>query len=195
MIRFWLLLSLLMVGCGLGPQAYPGDKTETRVCYWCNGTGLAADEVEGRTTGGKCPGCRGAKKLKCILPGPNHPAEVRGTVRDATALGDMANNPEAAALMAFEENRRPGPIRGAVSAKISFEGADKIEYTVPASGRIKTLLKPGHYNVTITAPGFQELKTEADVRARQEPIWDERAHLVTPEREADVTYLDFVLKK
>lgn len=189
MWRWLLVLGLLVVGCGMGPTTYPGDKTEERTCRWCGGTGLAGPMDEGpHNTGGKCPGCRGAKKLTVVIPGPNHPAMVRGTVRDATKMG------EDSPLLSFEESHTPGPVRGAVGgAKVVFEGVDRVEYTVPSSGKVKTLLKPGHYKVTISAPGFQEAQEEVEVAQRREPIWDEKAHLKTEEQEADTTYVDFVL--
>lgn len=198
MIRWLLLLSLLVAGCGMGPQAYPGDKTEERACRWCDGTGKDVPQEEGIPvpTGGKCPGCRGAKRLRVVIPGPNHPAVVKGTVRDAAALGNVAYDPEAQAVLAFEESRGPGPVRGAVqNAKILFEGPARVEYSVPASGRIKTMLKPGSYKATVTAPGYQETTLELTVRPRQEPLWAERARLITEEQEADTTYVDFLLKR
>ncbi len=197
MIRWMLLLGLLLVGCGMGPTTYPGDRVEERACRWCGGTGEAGQMQEGGpVSDGPCPGCRGAKKLKVVVPGPNHPAVVKGTVRDLAALGDIAGNPDAIALMTMQEGQNPGPVTGAVpNATVVFEGSDKVTYAVPATGRIKTMLKPGHYKVTITAPGFAEGHQEIDVAQRREPIWSERARLVTEEQEADTTYVDFTLRR
>ncbi len=188
------------------PQVYPGDRTEVRDCRWCGGTGEGGDEREMAMGegmpprgggGGVCPGCRGKKKLSVVIPGPNHPAVVRGSVRDLKAMGDEAMNPEAAALLAFHENRSPGPVKGAVGgAKVVFDsGSKKVEYTVPASGKIKTMLVPGDYKVTVTADGFAEYHDEVHVAARREPIWDERARLVTEEAMAEQTEVLFLLSR
>ncbi|GMU54383.1 MAG: hypothetical protein AMXMBFR33_35290 [Candidatus Xenobia bacterium] len=189
------------------PQTYPGDRTEMRDCRWCGGTGEGGDEREMAMQGegmpprggggGVCPGCRGKKKLSVIVPGPNHPAVVRGSVRDVKAMGAEATSPEAAALLAFHENRSPGPVKGAVGgAKVVFDnGSKKVEYTVPANGKIKTMLVPGHYKVTVTAEGFQDYHDEVDVAARREPIWDERARLITEESVADQTEVLFLLSR
>lgn len=192
MRQYLLLLCLLSGGCGMGPKTYAGDKVETRTCRWCNGSGQDTTGAEGAPpSGGLCPGCKGAKNLQVIIPGPKHPAMVKGTVRDASKLPHDDNG-----LTAMMEAREPmKPITGGVGgAKVSFQ-KDGTTQEIPSSntGRFKILLEPGHYKVHVTAGGFADLDQELDVAARKEPIWEERAHLVTEAAEADTTYYDAAL--
>ena len=185
----------LLGGCSSAPK-YPGDRTEMRACRWCSGTGVeSADAYEGPpppgvTPGGPCVGCRGAKNLSVIIPGPKHPAWVKGTVRDGSKVRAM---PVEALLL---ENQRPmQPVLGAVAgAKLHFEGGSRaLDIVSNGTGRFKLLLEPGHYKVHISAPGFPDRDEALEVAPRKEPIWQERAKLVTPEGTADETTFDVVL--
>ncbi len=191
------VLFVILAKMGSGPQLYPGDKTEIRTCRWCNGSGIEANQEEGtqdpRTRpGGPCVGCHGAKKLSVVMPGPNHPASVKGTVRDAQVGRDL---PVEALLM---ENRQPmRPVAGAVGgAKIVFAGPSRqVETLVGPNGRFRAMLQPGHYTVKLSAAGYKESTEQLDVAPLREPIWQEKAHLVTPEKEADVTRVDYLMEK
>ncbi|MEW6277974.1 MAG: hypothetical protein AB1758_05075 [Candidatus Eremiobacterota bacterium] len=190
------LVLFVTVRAMMGPQLYPGDRVETRVCRWCNGTGRSDPSEEGiPNPGGPCPGCRGAKKLRVILPGPQHPAVVKGTVRDSAVVGELDSMmPETAAMMQFQESRNPTqPVTGAVPGlRLVFEGnGQKLELNIAKSGRFKALLPPGDYQVTLSAPGYATRSESLHVAARREPIWDERATLITEERIADETWVDF----
>jgi len=178
----------------MGPKTFPGDKVETRTCRWCNGTGQNAEpEGEGRPPApGACPGCGGSKNVQVLVPGPKHPALVKGTVRDESKAPAGDNG-----LTAMMESREPmKPITGGVAgAKVTFQ-KDGATQEVPSSntGRFKILLEPGHYKVHVSADGFADLDEELDVAARKEPIWQEKAHLKTEAAEADTTFYDAALK-
>lgn len=193
MRKLLILLTLLWGGCSVGPTTYAGDKIETRACRWCNGSGQNAEpESEGGSpVGGACPGCRGSKQLKVVVPGPKHPALVKGAVRDATKM--PSGNDEVVALMEAREPLKP--ITGAVGgARITFEkDGSKQEVSSLPSGRFKLLLEPGKYKVHLSADGFADSDQDFEVAARQEPIWDEKAHLKTEAQEADTSYFDVAL--
>ncbi|MBS2035692.1 carboxypeptidase regulatory-like domain-containing protein [bacterium] len=189
-----LILCLLLGGCSMGPKTFTGDKVESRTCRWCNGSGQNTEpEGEGGPVrGGACPGCGGSKTVQVIVPGPKHPALVKGTVRDI-AKAPAADD----GLTAMMEAREPmKPITGGISgAKASFQkDGSTQEISSASSGRFKILLEPGHYQVHVTADGFADLDTELDVAPRKEPIWQERAHLKTEAAEADTSYFDAALK-
>lgn len=168
---------------------YPGDKVETRQCRWCNGSGKDEDAESQERTGGVCPGCRGAKKVDVILPGPNHPVVIKGSVRDA-ALSD--------GLPYDEGPPNPlQPVKGAIpNAKIVFErGGKPVETQTATTGRFRLAVPPGTYKVSIKADGFPSLSEEFEVHPRREPIWLEKANLITEEKLADEMTPVFLLKR
>lgn len=191
----WTLLVCVISGCSAS-KVYPGDKVEQRDCRWCGGSGVERGESyegsppPGVKVGGACVGCKGARKLRVVLPGPKHPAWLKGTVRDAEKVRGMPVEVEL-----NERINRTQPVLGAVAgARLRFQGAGKaVEVTSAPSGRYRVLLEPGDYKVTITASGFADCQGEAHVAPRTAPIWDERARLVTPEQEADTSQADFLL--
>jgi hypothetical protein len=97
----------------------------------------------------------------------------------------------------MESNRPTEPVVGAIpGAKLEFQGAgDPVEVTTAATGRFRVLLPPGSYKVRMRADGYAEATAELSVGARKEPIWEERARLVTPEQAEDETHFDGVMKK
>ena len=181
---------LWLAGCSGGPKTFAGDKVETRACRWCNGSGVD-DSGEGPSAGGACPGCRGAKQLQVVIPGPKHPALVKGVVRD---LSKLPGGPDD--VVVLMEAREPlKPITGALGgARLRFEkDGTTQEISSSSAGRFKILLEPGHYQVHLSAAGFADLDQPLEVAPLQEPIWAERAHLKTPEKDADTTYFDVSL--
>lgn len=189
---------VILARMGTRPQMYAGDRTEVRACQFCGGTGLESAQSEGPPPpgvrpGGPCVGCRGAKNLTVIIPGPKHPAWVKGSVRDEKLA---ANLPVEAVL---SESQRPmQKVAGAITgAKLTFEGqGKKVEINSNLTGRFKVALEPGHYSVKISAKDFQEKSEQIEVAALKSPIWPkESARLVTPEQEADITRVDFLLSR
>ena len=190
MRKLLVVLILWLSGCSSGPRTFAGDKVETRACRWCNGTGVD-DSGEGPSAGGACPGCRGAKQLQVVIPGPKHPALVKGVVRDLSKLPSGSDD-----VVVLMEAREPlKPVTGALAgAQVRFEKDGTTQEIASSSGgRFKILLEPGHYKVHLSATGFADLDQELDVAPLQEPIWAERAHLKTPEKDADTTYFDVSL--
>lgn len=185
-----ILFLLVLGGCSTGPKNYPGDQVESRACRWCNGTGLddSPSHEGGPSRGGACPGCRGARQLQVIVPGPKHPALVRGTVRDASKMPNGSDD-----VVALMEAREPlKPITGALGGvRVTFEkdGAKQEVSSLPG-GRFKLMLEPGSYKVHLSASGFADCDQQFEVAARQQPIWVEKAHLKTQEQDADVSYFD-----
>ena len=190
MRRLLVVLILGLSGCSSGPKTFVGDKVETRACRWCNGTGVD-DSGEGPTAGGACPGCRGAKQLQVVVPGAKHPAMVKGVVRDLSKLPDGPG--EVVIMMEARESLKP--ITGALGgAQLRFEkDGTSQEISSGPGGRCKILLEPGHYKVHLSAAGFADLDQELDVAPLQQPIWAERAHMRTAEKDADTTYFDLSL--
>ena len=193
MRKLLILFPLILSGCSMGPKSYPGDKIEMRACRWCGGSGQNTEpQHEGGPPGtGACPGCRGAKELKVIVPGPKHPALVKGAVRDASKL--PGGNDDVVALMEAREPLKP--LTGALGgAQVTFErdGAKQEVSSMP-SGRFKILLEPGKYKVHLSAQGFADSDQEFEVAARREPIWEEKAHIKTEAQEADTSYFDVAL--
>lgn len=171
---FMALLLVFGLRSASGPHLYPGDRQVSLPCPVCSGSG------QGRSDATRCASCLGAKKLKAVQPGPEHPAEVRGSVRTLSAFKDR---PEAEAAAAHDAlHRAPGltPVKGAVgSAQLLWEGPQGGERVpVKATGIYVARLTPGTYRLTVEAPGFRPWHQEVVVPARQEPIWPE---VVPPE--------------
>ncbi len=170
-----------------GPQLWDGDVVESMDCQSCQGSG----EVEGE----RCRGCLGAKKLKVVIPGPNHPAQLKGTVRDLSAFKSEEEGREVAAREAAETGLSLKPVQGGIGqAVLTLEGAEAtIALETKATGKYSSLVKPGEYSVTVTAEGFQDQTLTLIVEPREHPIWprmpgQERA-------EQDVTTLDVFLDR
>ena len=138
------------------PALYPGDRLETRTCRECGGTGVERGESEetllpppGEASqmpregpregppgypkaGDPCIACGGKTKVRVIIPGPNHPSWVKGTVFDAAQAPRYTGTEfdEGQAAAQFMANRNPmQPIPGAIAAaKIVVEnGGQKLE--------------------------------------------------------------------
>ena len=190
------IIAFLGVRSVSGPQMYDGDRLETRTCRWCNGTGKdgGGDGPEGgpRPADGVCPGCRGAQKSQVIIPGPKHPTPLKGSVRDATLFPGGA---DAVAMVELTERSKPmQPIQGAVrEAKIVFDGPTKLEISSLATGKFRCQLEPGQYTLTVTASGFKEFKQSLTVPQRKNPIWQEKAKLVTEEQADDTLVVPVLL--
>src|SRR5947208_5615426 len=120
--RFIFIGVLSLVALGIGrvvglymqrPNLYAGDRLEVRVCRECGGSGKDNGTSGGEgmpAPGGKCPACAGSGKVEVTLPGPKHPALVKGSVYDLAAY--PADNPVAQ----FMTERNPmQPIPGAVT--------------------------------------------------------------------------------
>lgn len=173
-----------------GPELQDGDKVESLTCPVCAGSG------EGKQAGTRCQACLGSKKLKAVVPGPKHPVDVRGTVRN---LGDFKDQEEAATVIAKDAadwKVSLSPVRGAVAnATVTFDGpSGRAEFTSKATGKFWGVLPPGEYQVTITASGYANQQQTLKIEPRQKPIWPEAGGLLPEHSEAPVQ-LDILLSK
>ena len=170
-VAFFLALMFVVgVRSATGPELREGDRVESVACPICQGSG------EGSEAEKRCATCLGAKKLKAILPGPNHPAAIKGTVRSSGAFKDQAEAEQVA--KADAEVRKPSltPVRGAVGeATLLFEGPERLELVSKATGKFSGYLKPGSYKLTVTVAGEKKLERTLEVAPRKEPIWPEAA--------------------
>ncbi len=159
------VMAVLGVRSVSGPQLYEGDRLESRTCRVCDGAGTQQGE--------KCRGCLGAKRVKVIVPGPEHPVEIRGTVRDLAVFPDLESAQAKAAQDASSQEVSLKPVEGAVrNARLEFKSDwGQINVESKATGKFRCRLKPGDYRVTITAEGFPEETRELTVPARQLPVW------------------------
>lgn len=154
-----------------GPQLYAGDRLEVMACRQCQGSGQVGAD--------RCPLCLGTKKLKVIIPGPAHPVELRGTVRDASAFPTPEDAQAVAAKEATEVTLKP--VQGAVrNARLTF-GSIHIEGKV--TGRFRCDLPPGTYQVSIQAEGYPEHHEELVIPARKLPVWPKRPGLESTDEE------------
>ncbi len=166
---------------------YAGDRTETRDCRWCHGSGQQANTSRGqREPGGRCTPCRGSGRVKVVLPGPNHPSRVEGQVLDTTEAHPNSTYRRSKSVSMFQ------PIRGAVGgAPVLFtsSGGEVVELMTTSQGKFTAILPPETYQVRITAPGYQTYSEELRVKVLKDPIW-----LETPdpsheqEKQANIEY-------
>ena len=160
------VLAVMGVRSVSGPQLFAGDRLESVACRLCQGTGKEGDK--------RCRLCLGTTKVKVIVPGPAHPVEVRGTVRDAAAFP----NAEAAQAVAEKEAGVISlkPVEGAVHlARLVFEtGGKEIAIEGKATGRFRCVLPPANYHLRIEADGFQELKQDFPIAPLKQPVWPKR---------------------
>lgn len=170
---FLALMFVFGVRSASGPELADGDRVESLTCPICKGTG------EGKQAGTRCQACLGNKLLKAVVPGPNHPVDVRGSVRDLAAFKDQADADEIAATDARNLNPSLTPVKGAVAgASLVFEGkSGKTEFTSKAVGKFSGVLVPGFYKLTVTAQGFPPKTQDLTVAPRKSPIWPEAGGL------------------
>jgi hypothetical protein len=183
---FMAIMFVFGLRSATGPELHDGDKEESLTCPVCSGSG------EGKQAGTRCQACLGSKKLKAVVPGPNHPVDLRGTVRSLGAFKDQAEADEVALNDAKEHKPSLTPVKGAVrDAKVVFEGPERSEFTSKATGRFWGVIRPGQYKVTITASGFPTKQQDLTVAPRKNPIWPEAGGL-EPSQE-DTLQLDLFL--
>ena len=163
------VMAVLGVRSVSGPQLAAGDRQESRTCQLCKGTGKEGDK--------RCRLCLSAGKVQVIIPGPLHPVEIRGSVRQASAFRDMAEAQAVAEKESGEVSLKP--VQGAIAkARLSFTKDGKtINIEGKAVGRFRCNLPPGNYHLSITADGYQELRQSFDIPARTQPIWPTRPGL------------------
>ena len=121
----------------------------------------------------RCGSCLGAKKLKVVIPGPNHPVKIRGTVRDLSVFESLDEAQNEAAKDAASKKLSLKAVKGAIrEATISISGPDaSMVLESKSTGRFKSLLKPQEYRVTIEAEGYTSKTITIVVPPRIHPVW------------------------
>lgn len=188
---FVAIITFLGIRSASGPSLFPGDKIETRSCRQCNGAGTT-EVQEGKT--GTCPFCLGKKTCQVVIPGPAHPVNIHGSVVDVSAFKDKADA-EFSAAMELAEPKSLKPVKGAVGdAKLVFKSdSNKFELTSGATGRFRSALPPGEYQVTIEKSGFQTNQSKLLVPVKTQPIWQEHAKSKMPDAD-QVTFIGVLSK-
>lgn len=172
-VAFFLALMFVVgVRSATGPELRDGDRVESVACPVCRGTGDAQE------AGKRCATCLGAKKLKAVIPGPNHPVSIKGTVRTLSAFKDRSEAEQVAQADSQVKKLTLTPVRGAVGeASLVFEGPERLELPGKATGRFSGYLKPGTYKLTVMVAGQPKLEQTLEVGVREQPIWPEAAGL------------------
>lgn len=176
---FLALLFVYGVRTSGGPELFPGDKVEALVCPVCQGSG------DGKQAGTRCQACLGSQKLKAVVPGPEHPVEVRGSVRDLGRFRDQSEADEVAARDAANLKPSLNVVQGGLAnARVVFEGGPgRTEFESKATGKYWGVLPPGQYKLTVSADGFAPVSREMTVEPRSKPIWPEAGGLDPAEKE------------
>jgi hypothetical protein len=159
---------MLVFGLRSSSQAplHEGDERRSITCKWCEGTG----EVEGE----RCKHCLGAKKLKAIIPGPNHPLRIRGTVWNVGHFGSEEKAQEAAQKEDYEKVFLKTRPETAAQAKLVFKNSTaEVVIEAKASGRYWGYIVPGEYTLTVEHPNFKTFEQPFTVPVREHPIWPE----------------------
>ncbi len=177
------------------PELYEGDRLETRTCRQCGGKGKDPQLArELPMMGDRCPFCRGKGKVDVVLPGPHRPTRIWGAVVDVRRAGDV--NMEVLFHLRqlpnpFPNGRSagiPGAIRNAMLTFHPHQGED-ITIQTGDEGRFSKRIPPGLYTLKITAPFYESVEGEIEVKPLVEPIWMEKANLIEPGGSQDLSLL------
>lgn len=184
------VITFLGVRSASGPPVFPGDKLETRTCRQCQGSGTDDDP----NTGGRCPFCAGSKNCQVIVPGPNHPVNLRGSVVDAAAFKSKGEA-ELDAMLEVNDTVGLKPVKGAIGeASLVFQsGSKKIELVSSGNGKFRGAIAPGDYDVTVKKSGYSDTSMKLHVPARSQPIWMEHAKMKMPDPDV-VTFVAVMSK-
>lgn len=165
-VVFFFLAIMLVFGLRSSTQTplHEGDERRSITCKWCQG--------EGTIEGERCKYCLGAKKLKAIIPGPNHPVRIKGTAWDLGRFQDRAAAEKAAASVDYTKVHLRADENTVGGVKLIFQDGDsEVEMQTKISGRFRGFIKPGHYQVRIEAPGYAHQEFEYEVPKRTLPVW------------------------
>lgn len=139
-----MLTPAFLLSAGLLGRApmFDGDERKEMTCIVCDGVGRTASEES-------CNTCRGRGVADFILPGPNRPLQLVGTV-----LGP--------------DNK---PIEGAEAAARQAEG-DQTELIMATNheGQFGIKLPPGEYVIRVTAEGIGSVQESLLVEHNPDPL-------------------------
>lgn len=139
-----MLVPTFLYSAGLLGRAplFEGDVRKEMTCAVCNGLGRSANEDS-------CPTCRGRGVADFIIPGPNRPIQMVGTVK--SAAGKV--------------------LEGAEIATRQAEGDDtQLILKTNGDGQFGIKLPPGGYVMTVSADGHGSLTENIQVAANKEPL-------------------------
>ncbi|HVR75607.1 MAG TPA: carboxypeptidase-like regulatory domain-containing protein [Planctomycetota bacterium] len=171
---------------------YEGDRMESRPCRACGGRGRDPEfAIANPELGDRCLACAGKGTVEVVIPGPNRPTRFWGAVIDAGEVEELdlfpypnliRMLPIQVAFLPKDAGRIPGALGG---ARVDFtdSAGKRIEATTNATGRFSQLVPPGSYRIRIEAPGHDVFVHEEPfiVRTLTEPIWLEKAQILTEE--------------
>lgn len=182
------LAIMLVFGLRSSAQAplHEGDKRESLTCKWCEGKGTLDGE--------RCRYCLGAKKLKAIIPGPNHPVRIRGTVWDLSAFPDRESAVQRSESEDYDKVMLK-PVPETVNrAVLKFEGGgETTEVEGKVSGRFRGFLKPGEYTLKVEQQGFKPYQQSVSIPVREHPVWPNIPGVEIPDE--DQVTLNIFLEK
>lgn len=139
-----MLIPTFLLGAGMLGQApmFEGDVRKEMTCVGCNGLGRTAKEES-------CPTCRGRGVAEFILPGPNRPIQLVGTVKSPSGA----------------------PVKGAQVAahEKGLEGSAVLLET-NNDGQFGLKVPPGEYVLNITSAGSGTLASEFKIEQNSKPI-------------------------
>ena len=139
-----MLVPTILYSAGMLGRApiFEGDVRKEMTCVSCDGLGRSAKEEV-------CPTCRGRGVAEFIIPGPNRPLQLVGTVKDSS--GKTVEGADIAARMAEGDE---------TSLMLKTNG----------DGQFGIKLPPGSYVLSITAEGKGSVTEEVVVEANHEPL-------------------------
>lgn len=158
-------------------KLYEGDVLEERDCRQCNGTGEDT-MLDMPSANGKCLFCRGTGRVEVIIPGPNRPTRFYGSVVDADAVDELLHFDHPAFSPGWVFLDLPGGVAGATVRFTPRDGSEPKEVQSNGKGRFLIDLRPGAYDVSATAAGFQSDEGEVEVDVLSGPIWLEKANII-----------------
>lgn len=170
-----------------GPDLYEGDVLEKRTCRECGGDGKQEPDPSFPMVGDRCVACRGKGEVEVIVPGPNRPTRIWGTVqvadkpRSEDDLDDFlppAGGRSQTLMTGFGARAVPGAI-GKVTVRFLTEaGAVAEEIQSNSGGGFSQRLGPGKYKVVFRKEGYEPLETALEVPVMEGLIWLEKAETI-----------------
>jgi Carboxypeptidase regulatory-like domain len=139
-----ILTPTILYSAGLLGRApiYEGDVRKEMTCITCDGLGRSAGEES-------CSTCRGRGVADFIIPGPNRPLQLVGTVKAST--GET--------------------VEGADIACREAEGNDmELLFKSNGDGQFGIKLPPGTYIVKVSAPDKGSVSESVLVEANTDPL-------------------------
>lgn len=139
-----MLVPTILYSAGMLGRApiFDGDVRKEMTCISCNGLGRSAEEEA-------CTTCRGRGVAEFIIPGPNRPIQLVGTVRDSA--GEPLEEAEVSTRQA----------QGDDTALVLRTNED---------GQFGIKLPPGDYVLSISAEGKETITETVSVEQNSEPL-------------------------